>query len=318
MSLPFKCRACGSPQRLSKHIVTERQFGTGEKFLYGECAHCGSLSIATVPTDLDRHYPSDYYAYQTPDVHAAAPSFHQRFVHWLSGGDVVKRCIEQLLRLARITTSSQILDVGCGSGTWLQQLQQAGYQNLAGLEPYLPTAEHTSKGVTIRRGGIHTAEGEHDLITYHHVLEHIGDPRMEITAAAKRLKPGGYLLIRVPVADSWARRKFQTCWAQWDTPRHLWVPTRTALSLLAQENKLTEITCIDDSSGFQVWASRRYRANLTGLGGKYTPHNRKRYLYAALPSILAAVAWAAWLNNRQQGDQVAVLWQKPLAEKTAP
>lgn len=312
MNPSYECRGCGYDQPIAQHTVKERQFGTGEAFTYSECVRCGALSIDHVPSDLDRHYPDDYYAHQAPPK-ISSPTIKERISRHLFGGHTVQRHLERIFRQIQITQNSRILDIGCGAGHWLHQLHQSGYRNLTGYDPYLSTPEQQLPGLSIRKGSIDDAKGDQDLICYHHVLEHVPDPCSEIAKAARHLKPGGHLLIRVPIADSWARRKFGTRWVQWDAPRHLWVPTRKSLSLIAQENHLDEITSYDDSNGMQIWASRRYQANLSGLTGEYTPFNvRRKTLITSMPSLLTDIAWVSWLNLRQRGDQTAVLWQRPL------
>lgn len=306
------CRGCGSTHIKTAWQAQERMFGTGGTFHYNECNNCGALSINQVPTDLDRHYPSTYGSLQTVDPSEARTVSSLDFLRSsLSGFSHANRSIEHAFRRMALPSTARILDVGCGRGRWLHQLQNAGFKQLHGVDAYLPVEQEVYDAITIRRGTILDADNGYDLIAYHHVLEHIADPRAEIAAAVNRLKPGGYLLVRVPVADSWARRTFETCWVQWDAPRHLWLPTRAALSHLATENGLNEITCKEDSSALQIWGSRRYRANLSGFAGKYSPHGRRRDLLLRLPSLIGANIWAAWLNFRQQGDQVAVLWQRP-------
>ncbi len=313
MSSVFKCRGCGGTHTTSNWQVRERMFGTGDTFHYDECADCGALSIDLVPSDLSRHYPPTYCSLQTVDPHEIKSlSFLDSLKESLVGSTSVSKRIEGLLGQIALSPVAQILDVGCGSGTWLYQLQQKGYKHLHGVDPYIPLEQERLGSINLRRGTIQNTEGNYDLITYHHVLEHIADPQTEIAAASRRLKPGGYLMVRVPVADCWARRKFQTDWVQWDAPRHLWIPTREALSNLAAENGLIEISCIEDSIGFQIWGSRRYRANLNGCTGKYSPYNRGRGLALSLPSLIAAKYWARWLNLRKQGDQVTLLSQRPL------
>jgi SAM-dependent methyltransferase len=289
-------------------------FGTGDSFHYDECADCGALSINHVPSDLSRHYPSNYYSLQAVAPHGIKTSSVLDSLRASAlGSPSINNRIKRLLSQTALSPSAHILDVGCGSGSWLHQLQQQGFEHLHGVDPYLTVEQETHGAINLCRGTIHDTDRDYDLIAYHHVLEHIADPRAEIAAAKSHLKPGGYLLVRVPVADCWARRTFETSWVQWDAPRHLWLPTRAALSSLATENGLTEISCIEDSTGFQTWGSRRYRAHLNGGIGKYSPFDRRRGFVLSLTGLIVAKYWAAWLNLRRQGDQVAVLWQRPLS-----
>src|SRR5713226_1196508 len=42
--------------------------------------------------------------------------------------------LQRIIALSGITTSSSVLDLGCGSGAWLRRLHEAGFSNLTGLD----------------------------------------------------------------------------------------------------------------------------------------------------------------------------------------
>ena len=52
-------------------------FGTRERFAYFECSACGCLQIETVPADMARHYPDNYYSFSastSAEPSSVAPS----------------------------------------------------------------------------------------------------------------------------------------------------------------------------------------------------------------------------------------------------
>lgn len=63
---------------------------------------------------------------------------------------------------------------------------------------------------------------------------------------------------------------------QWDAPRHLWFPTRAALSRLAVESGVIKIPLVHDSVSFPDGAIPRYRANVDGFFGNCFPYGRRR------------------------------------------
>lgn len=310
-----RCRACGQALTRPYHKVRERQLGIGGDFEYGECEGCGSLSIVEVPVDLERYYGRRYYSFD-----CSAPVEATGWRRWESR---VRKELSTDLRLDRIarrtwrriglSPSARILDVGCGSGRWLKQLNSEGYQNLCGIDAFLaPELERTTP-FRICRKSIEDMDGGWDLIAYHHVLEHVVDPVREIAAARERLRPGGILLVRVPVADCWARRRFGTCWLQWDAPRHLWLPTREALRQLASKNQFSIEYITDDSVAFAIWTSQGYAKGFSGFDHKYNPSRGtlKTYL-PRLPVVLWQWVLSAWLNIIGRGDQVTMIWRKSL------
>jgi len=264
------------------------------------------LSITTVPADLARFYPENYYSFEPAPTASVRETWRER----LASGSAAARLA--LVRRLLPAQTARILDVGSGGGRLLQILHREGYRRICGIDPLLPPAQQRTVPFPLLRQEIGACEGDWDVIMYHHVLEHIADPRLELRLASERLRPDGILIIRVPLADSWARRKYGPCWVQWDAPRHLWLPTRLALHRLAAENGLGVTQVINDSTSLQVWASRLYARG----GLLHSPQNPffqpRRRFYPALPGILLDIGWAWWLNRRGQGDQACfVLMRSP-------
>jgi len=76
------------------------------------------------------------------------------------------------------------------------------------------------------------------------------------------LQPGGYILIRIPVANSYAWRKYKTNWFALDAPRHLFLHTTQSISLLAEKAGL-KIDSIDyDSPSAQLLFCETYLRGL--------------------------------------------------------
>lgn len=67
------CRICGNETNNRAFHVREMMFGWKDVFEYFECADCGCVQIAAIPDDLDKYYPTDYYAFGKPG-HTGTPS----------------------------------------------------------------------------------------------------------------------------------------------------------------------------------------------------------------------------------------------------
>lgn len=98
----------------------------------------------------------------------------------------------------------------------------------------------------------------YDVVSMHHYLEHTREPRGELDAAAKVLRPGGYLSIEVPdPASPWSRR-LGRYWLPWFQPQHQ--------HLVPCENLVTGLA----EAGFEVVAVERGPATMGGdlvMGG---------------------------------------------------
>src|SRR4051794_26397650 len=93
------------------------------------------------------------------------------------------------------------LDVGCGAGLLAEPLARLGAKVTgidAAPEVIAVAREHSEQqGLVIdyRIGDVQGLEGQFDLITSLEVIEHVADPAAFIRALAKRLAPGGLLIL---------------------------------------------------------------------------------------------------------------------------
>lgn len=93
--------------------------------------------------------------------------------------------------------SQRILDIGCGSGAFLDHLRALGYTRLEGYEPSarLREAPGLREGVVIH-GRI--PEGTYDAVFLLDVLEHVEDDGGMLRTVRGRLVEGGRLYLSVP------------------------------------------------------------------------------------------------------------------------
>ena len=125
--------------------------------------------------------------------------------HWWYGG---MRAISGALleRAFGDRRDLRILDAGCGTGGNLRFL--ARYGQVFGIdlarEAVAPGAQHLP-GVLVQGSVLDLpyATGSFDLVTSFDVLYHraVADERVALREAARVLRPGGYLLIRLPAYE---------------------------------------------------------------------------------------------------------------------
>jgi 2-polyprenyl-6-hydroxyphenyl methylase/3-demethylubiquinone-9 3-methyltransferase len=103
------------------------------------------------------------------------------------------------------------LDVGCGAGLLAEPLARLGAAVTAvDAAPELIEAarDHAAgQGLTIdyRAMPVEAVRGRFDLVTSMEVIEHVADPAAFVQALAKRLAPGGLLILSTPNATAWSR-----------------------------------------------------------------------------------------------------------------
>ena len=103
-----------------------------------------------------------------------------------------------------VSRDSVILDVGSGTGVFVYAMRQRGY-DARGIEPDERYAafsrDHFDIPIETRFvSDIFTPEA-YDIITLHHVLEHLEDPGSALIHIKTLLKRNGYVVIEVPNAE---------------------------------------------------------------------------------------------------------------------
>lgn len=111
-----------------------------------------------------------------------------------------------------------VLDVGCYTGHLLAELPKSC--RLYGVEPNpAAAAVAVTRGVNIVAkdwNGLDAAGHDYDIIIACDVIEHVSNPLAFLTSLAKRLKPGGKVIITTGNADAWIwtllRSRFWYCY----------------------------------------------------------------------------------------------------------
>lgn|GEM_PF-4634121 len=148
---------------------------------YCRCSHCGHLTATNLSTNPN--YANGQY-------------FVEIDTGWEMRNKRMLGFIEILSRLPAVAISkrSAILDVGCGSGRLVQDLNRAGF-DAYGFEPY------PEKTVSLRQVFVDPEEardamaGKVELITCIEVLEHLREPDEMLRMISGLLRPSGYLLV---------------------------------------------------------------------------------------------------------------------------
>lgn len=226
-----RCRICGNESDGEILYVREMMQGTEEMFPYFICPHCSCIQILKIPENLETYYSKDYYSYKMPDIE-----------------EPEKKELNQ----------KRILDVGCGAGKLLSKMAREGYSFLHGCDPFIKDNIFYKNGVKIYKKAIHEMDGEYDWIFLSDSFEHVTDPD-EVMASVKRLlAPDGIVKIKVPVFPNIAYDLLGTHWYQLDAPRHIFIPSKKAMDLLADKHDLQVMKREYDSNLGQIVISYLY------------------------------------------------------------
>lgn len=190
-----------------------------EVFSIVSCAKCGFHFTNPVP-EMDKigdYYKSESYVSHSSTNKGLINKLYQR---------VRKHTLKQKLKLvSRLANGRDLLDIGAGTGHFLNVCQQANW-NCLGLEPDADARAFAKKefNVTLKSTDeLHQLPaGSLDVITMWHVLEHIYELRKDVEQIVKVLKEDGVLIIAVPNRNSFDAKYYKEFWAAYDVPIHLY------------------------------------------------------------------------------------------------
>jgi SAM-dependent methyltransferase len=202
------------------------------------------------------------------------------------------------------------LDVGCGTGSFLNDVQAFTGCQVYGVD-ISKTAAKTAKesyGLDILTGTIFEssfANGYFDVITAWSYLEHVNDPIQVMLKISSLLKPGGCLIMNTPNFDSLNSKIFRDKWYHLDCPRHLYLYTPETITALLQETGLSVEQIVYHAGSKGLLGSMQYYF----YGDNHRPGHRNRIRSSRL---LRKVVWpwtgiAAMLKL---SDTMAVYCQK--------
>lgn len=235
------CPVCNSP--LIQAQLSAKDYTVSQKdFSVWHCNACTARFTQDVPAQdaIGAYYASENY---------------------ISHSDTKKGIINSLYHLVRKTTliskrrlvlnetrmpKGQILDIGCGTGAFLDTMKEADWA-ITGLEP-----DHVARAKAAELYNIHPQESgklfeltasSFNAITMWHVLEHVHELHAYIKQIETLLAPNGKLFIAVPNYTSKDADIYAAHWAAYDVPRHLYHFSPQSIEKLLSTYNLKLITC---------------------------------------------------------------------------
>ena len=236
------CPLCRSQDLVPLFSARDELHSLPGKWSVHSCRSCSLMFTSPRPTAeaMPCYYPASYQPFGAPH----APKDHRPVMATLKG--LARRFLDPKEHvLPRNVTPGKALEVGCGSGRFLAQLADSGWQ-VEGLEPSAETAvrlrETTGLPVTI--GSVNEASFKSesfDLVVALMVLEHLHEPLEDLREIHSWLRTGGVLTGSVPNCASWEFRFFGASWYALQVPTHLFHFTPRTLILLLIKAGFTDI-----------------------------------------------------------------------------
>ena len=210
------------------YLKTKDYAVSGEDFSLILDKDLGLLKTDPVPRNLGPYYEHQSYISHTDRSKTVLEKIYQ----------VVKKYglkKKEAWLKAEIEKSGQVLDVGAGTGSFIEYLQARGWQ-AEGVEPNNKARDLArNKGVQLHESLETVHDKKYDAITLWHVLEHFKDLDREIDLLLTKLKESGTLFIAVPNFRSYDAQFYKMYWAGYDVPRHLWHFSHQAMETIFKD-----------------------------------------------------------------------------------
>lgn len=283
-------------------------------YSYHRCKSCKLVYQYPVPSgeEIADFYPETYVVYKQPTRNSFTPMqlsyLKQRYGYKQLSTNPFLDFVVQILPTRYVgdvvdrVENGVALDIGCGNGEYLLRLKSIGWK-CKGVEfNDKAVSICRSYGLDIFQGDLKAAQfhsGQFDLVTAHHLLEHVPDPHELFSEISRILKKGGMLLIRTPNVDALGRSWFGTYWYANDVPRHLSLYSKQNLAKLAQDHGLSTKKIYTSVKPKLLLKSFDYKSGNIGKPSK------KRKLRKWLSGLYTPLA-----KYRDRGDEIFGLFEK--------
>jgi 2-polyprenyl-3-methyl-5-hydroxy-6-metoxy-1,4-benzoquinol methylase len=250
------------------------------------------MNPQVIPDCISNIYPENYAQHQ---VYSSGPDKGSQRPH------LPKSILDTL------TPDSSVLDVGCGNGDFLRQLQQHHHCRVNGLEISENAVLLAKKqyGIDVFHGDIFSApykKESFDLVTLRSVIEHVPDPKGAMEKAFTLCKPSGLLFIKTPNCDSIGATLFKDKWYPVECPRHLYLFSPPTISALLEKCGF-EVLKVQHKKSCAEWLGTM---QYVFYGDNYHPATKNKLRRSSLAKlfVLPLLHLSVWLK---QGDIMTVI-----------
>jgi 2-polyprenyl-3-methyl-5-hydroxy-6-metoxy-1,4-benzoquinol methylase len=221
---PAVCPACHTPPR--------RRFRLSNRAWLKQCPRCLLAWWDWPALDPAAFYDESYF--QSAEVGKG----YDDYAGLEAGLRRTARARLRRIRRRGVPDSGQpraLLDIGCGTGIFLDEARRAGWQ-VRGVEvSAYATQQARRRGLDVACGSVEELEllaGAYDCVTLWDTLEHVSDPAGVLEVMARVLRPGGTLALSTGDVSSLCARLTGSRWHLFNLPEHLYFFSPAALARL--------------------------------------------------------------------------------------
>ena len=195
-----------------------------KEYCFLKCDDCETVFLEN-PLDesaLGDFYPDYYLPYRGEKAWGKYAKIVQRQDDALN----IKRVdlVSKFLSPKKHPQKIKILDVGCGKPDFLYHFDQRVDSDCFGVDfkqAHWGDAKYAKLNLTEGDWTQHQPTEQYDVITAWHYLEHDYHPQKTVEKCLELLKPGGLVIIEVPMYQGLLARIQKNHWQGWHTPRHI-------------------------------------------------------------------------------------------------
>lgn len=327
---PFiQCPVCFSKNVAFSFKNHDRITAVKGVFEVWRCSLCTAFFVNPRPSQkkLSKFYANHYYTNAMENKNNPV----RRFERWYLKNIAVKKGVFSILareilnpplsffkvikkRRFPFIKNGTLLDIGCGSGEFLEKMQSLG-MNVTGVDPFASKEAGINAKITIHRMPLEKAPlkpESFDVITMNHVLEHVPNPHIVFSTIHKLLKEEGIFVFAVPDSSSLSAKVFKQFWLHWDTPRHLIMYNIHSLQVLAQKNdfKIISVKHIREVSSVNATFLNYYQEHKI-------PNFIKNFAKKRLSALIPLIPYTIFTQLFNSGEHLELILKKNILKKKA-
>jgi 2-polyprenyl-3-methyl-5-hydroxy-6-metoxy-1,4-benzoquinol methylase len=265
------CPVCGSPEfEFSHYLNVPDWLVSKENFELKKCGNCSFIFTANAPLleNAGPYYESEEYVEHTDTNKGLIYGvYHQARKLMLKF---------KLSNIRSYSKSTKLLDIGSGSGYFINYMKQNGY-NVSGVE-ISDKAVALCKDkfdISVNSPTEFLAEKlpkDFDIITMWHVFEHVYSFNEYFDILHKSLKENGHVFVALPNPNCFEAKHYKNYWNGFDTPRHLWHFTPKTFKQFAEGHGFEMISMkrLPLDPFFNAMVSSSYKSGLKFLPYTFT------------------------------------------------
>lgn len=192
-----------------------------------------------------------------------------------------------------------LLDVGCGSGQFLQILKTVPNCRAIGMDVSQSSVQSCiSQGLNAFQGELSNAQahlpGKVDVVTLWHVVEHVADPIGLLLLVKSLLKADGHIFFSVPLSPP----SYESSWSDPlnAPPHHLTRWTITAIEALARKLQMRLSLILPDT---EIWMKRVFKALLLQSLSPFSGASRGKRLIRLMAYVFGH-PWMPFIETYRQ------------------